>query len=279
MTISVVTAALPSRDSVILGAYESLRAQVLPSGWDWEWVVQEDGVDDSLASVMPDDPRVRYGWNGVEGGPAITRNLGLTRAMGSLVRVLDDDDRLMPNALGRDIAILESDHSLGWMCSRAVDVRADGALDHFPDLLPEGRVESGALLEAWRSLGGTLPVVPGTVTVRTEILRAVGGWMGLPASEDVGMLMTVASLYAGYYSSEASLYRVCSETQTTAQEWAKSEHNRALRLAAVEQRVAAVTELLSARTAAGSPGAASLPGAGPRGGDGMNSAPPLLSRG
>lgn len=41
--ISVVTAAFAPVPEYLNGAYRSLRDQHLPAGWEWQWVVQQDG--------------------------------------------------------------------------------------------------------------------------------------------------------------------------------------------------------------------------------------------
>ena len=73
-------------------AYKSLCDQELPTGWEWEWVVQEDGDSGVAAEILPnDDPRIAFG-AGRHGGVAITRNLALSRVRGDLVKTFDQDD-------------------------------------------------------------------------------------------------------------------------------------------------------------------------------------------
>jgi Glycosyl transferase family 2 len=242
--LSVVTATIPERRDTVLGCYESLINQEMPAGWRWEWVVQEDSETPSLAGILPDDARIGGWWNGVHGGSAQTRNLALARCGGSLVRVLDDDDELEQGALFQDIEALEADPSLGWATSPAVDILPDGSTCAPAEVIPPGRVERGVLFEEWKRAGGLPPVVPGTMTIRRSLLRAFGGWMALPASEDTGILMAVSSLFPGHYGEKVSLRCHKSAFQITAQEWARSEHTRAQRFGAVEQRVDAILTML-----------------------------------
>src|SRR4051794_33791941 len=91
--ISVITPVyLPSADH-IQAAYDSLATQEMPHGWDWEWLVQEDGESGTLTDILPANSRISLG-SGRHGGPGVARNLALARATGSLVKVLDADDIL-----------------------------------------------------------------------------------------------------------------------------------------------------------------------------------------
>ena len=56
--VSVVTPAYRPVAEHLAAAYDSLRQQVMPAGWDWQWVVQEDGQSGALARMLPSDPRI-----------------------------------------------------------------------------------------------------------------------------------------------------------------------------------------------------------------------------
>ena len=94
--ISVLTASDPSRGDLVLRACTSVEDQVLPSGWQLEWILQEDGAAPTLLQNLPEDDRIKYSHNDQKAGIAVTRNLGLVRASGSFGRVLDDDEFLVP---------------------------------------------------------------------------------------------------------------------------------------------------------------------------------------
>ncbi len=61
MRLSVVTAVKADRSDHLLALYESLKTQVLPPGWDWRWVLQEDGETGQPLAMLPDDPRISAG--------------------------------------------------------------------------------------------------------------------------------------------------------------------------------------------------------------------------
>lgn len=58
--IIIVTPVHPAAAQFLPDAYKSLREQVLPEGWDWLWLIQEDGKSDDVAPFVPDDARVSF---------------------------------------------------------------------------------------------------------------------------------------------------------------------------------------------------------------------------
>lgn len=139
-TISIITPVHPSVPDYLKDAYESLVAQELPSGWQWEWIVQQDGQDGAIASLVPEDPRISYG-TGRAGGPGVARTLALARATGQYVKVLDADDQLPAGTLARDIAILDQDADIGWTSSRVLDLLPDGSTVGFDFDPPAGPIQ------------------------------------------------------------------------------------------------------------------------------------------
>src|ERR1022692_12615 len=124
--ISVVTPAFQPVPEYLTAAYESLRSQELPEGWQWQWVVQEDGETGDVARMLPDDLRISPG-SGRRSGEAVTRTLCLSRVTGELVKVLDADDQLTPGTLARNIAVLSRHPDIGWTTSRVLDLLPDGS--------------------------------------------------------------------------------------------------------------------------------------------------------
>jgi len=76
-TISVVTPAYRPVPQYLTEAYQSLCRQDLPAGWEWQWLVQEDGQTGEVAAMLPDDPRISAGRGRPGGGSAATRGAGL----------------------------------------------------------------------------------------------------------------------------------------------------------------------------------------------------------
>jgi glycosyltransferase involved in cell wall biosynthesis len=202
--ISVVTAAYEPVPEYLQAAYESLARQDLPPGWQWQWVVQEDGDTGQVARMLPQDSRISPG-SGRRGGECVTRTLCLSRAEGELVKVLDCDDMLTPGALAREIGILSENPDIGWTTCRVLDLLPGNSTAGFPSDPPEGRLRRGTVLSHWRSHHYRAPVHPVTLCMRRELVLALGGWMALPASSDTGLLLAADAVSDGYFIAETGL--------------------------------------------------------------------------
>ncbi|MEU0947040.1 glycosyltransferase family 2 protein [Streptomyces canus] len=241
MHITIITAVHAPSSPFLPEAYASLCAQELPGGWEWRWVIQEDGRTDEVRPYVPDDPRVTFR-QGRSGGPGVARTVALAHATGPYVKVLDADDLLTPGALARDLAALEADPALGWATSRALDRLPDGSTVGSPDDPEEGPLAPGALLAHWKAHAFP-PVVPGTLFVRRELLLALGGWMALPASEDTGLLLALDAVSRGWFTAEPGLLYRRWEGQVTGQAAHVDAVELEARLVVTEARARALAAL------------------------------------
>lgn len=240
-TITVLTAASPGRGLMLLRAHNSLAHQVLPPGWAWQWVIQEDAERPSLETLLPKDPRIEFDFNGGHFGPAITRNLALIRARGGIVRNLDDDDELAPDALALDIEAFVTHPGLAWVTSEAADVTTHGEIKRHSTPFPAGPVAAGALTEAWLlSPERVPPVHPATMCVKTDVLRSLGGWMAMPFSEDTGLLMATASRFPGRHGGHVSLFYHRGPLQVSETQSLKTRESKSARAALITQRIRAM---------------------------------------
>lgn len=239
--VSIVTPVYRAVPEYLAEAYKSLVAQELPPGWAWEWVVQADGADEArTADFLPDDSRIRFAV-GRHGGPGVARTLALGRVRGELVKVLDADDQLDAGALATDIAVLER-FDIGWTTSRALDLQPDGSTLGFDSDPEEGVIPRGAVLAHWRANNHRAQVHPATLCIRTPLVLALGGWMGLPASEDTGLLLAANAVADGYFSSSVGLlYRKWSG-QTTAQAAHADIHDLTARYTVIDRRAQALAD-------------------------------------
>ncbi|MEE2051601.1 glycosyltransferase family A protein [Nocardiopsis tropica] len=233
--VSVVTAVHAPGARFLPEAYRSLAEQRLPGGWDWRWVVQEDGETDEVRPLLPDDPRVSFG-QGRPGRAGMARTLALSRAEGEFVKVLDADDQLTPGALARDLAALTGGSGAAWAASAVLDLLPDGSTEGFPGDPAQGPVERGSVLSSWRAHDFLAPVHPATLCVRRDLLLALGGWMALPASEDTGLLLALDAVSRGWFTAEHGLLYRKWPGQVTAAAAHTDREERAARMAVVEAR-------------------------------------------
>jgi len=98
-----------------------------------------------------------------------------------------------------------------------LDLLPDGstvASQHDPE---PGRLEPGVVADYWRSHGYRLPVHGVTLCMRRSLLVALGGWMGVPGSDDTGLLIAASAVSPGYFHGEVGLYYRKWPGQVTAQ--------------------------------------------------------------
>lgn len=224
--LSIITPAWsPTEEHVnfLLECYESLRRQVDLGEWEWEWLIQEDGEHPRLRERLPDDPRIRYAAHGVRSGAASCRTWALQRAQGELIRSLDSDDVLLPRGLAVPLELLAEYPQAVWAAGERWELlMPERRINQQPltTALEDGLVRPGLVVEMLRDTTEFVIHCAG-LTIKTNIIRAFGGWMALPRSEDIIMLSVVNLFYPGAYSSEPTfLYRRWSR-QLTQQQWWK----------------------------------------------------------
>ncbi|WP_329148433.1 glycosyltransferase family 2 protein [Streptomyces sp. NBC_01456] len=237
--IIIVTAVHAPSAHFLPDAYKSLCDQELPEGWDWHWLIQEDGQTEQVRPHVPDDERITFR-QGRHGGPGVARMMALANADGEYVKVLDADDQLPPGALARDLAALEADPTIGWATSRVLDLMPDGSTVGFPGDPEPGPIERQTVIDYWAEHSYRASVHPATLFVRRDLLLALGGWMALPASEDTGLLLALNSVARGWFSSEVGLLYRKWEGQATGQDAHVDASERDARMAVVEARARAL---------------------------------------
>jgi len=241
-TISILTTVYKPVPDQLNQAYESIRTQNLPHGWTWEWVLQEDGTTGVGQEMLPEDPQVRHGHNR-HLGVALTRNLGLARAEGQLIKNLDQDDILTPDVLTRDISVLETRPHVQWTTSRVLDLLPDGTTVGFDNDPPAGELQPNSVLEHWKSHSYRLPVHPTTLCIRRNLAVALGGWMAIPGSDDTGLLVAASVVSVGYFHSEVGLLYRKWPGQLTADSAHTEPIEWGLRMRLIEERANTLSQL------------------------------------
>ncbi|WP_228986583.1 MULTISPECIES: glycosyltransferase [unclassified Micromonospora] len=241
--VSVITPVHAPSIEHLPGAYESLAKQDMPPGWDWQWLVQEDGQTGALVDVLPDDPRISLG-TGRAGGPGVARTLALSRVSGQLIKVLDADDQLTPGALARDIAAFDAHPQIGWTTSRVLDLLPDGSTAGWDKDPAGGVIDRGAVLAFWQANDYRASVHPATLCLRRELVFALGGWMALPASEDTGLLLAANAVSEGYFTREYGLLYRKWPGQVTSQAAHREPAEYQARMRIIEARAHALASMV-----------------------------------
>ncbi|MEU5948213.1 glycosyltransferase [Micromonospora sp. NPDC047465] len=241
--VSVITPVHAPSIEHLAGAHASLLKQEMPNGWDWQWLVQEDGQTGTLAGALPDDPRISLG-TGRPGGPGVARTLALSRVSGELIKVLDADDQLTPGALARDIAAFTAHPQIGWTTSRVLDLLPDGSTAGWDKDPADGVIARGSVLSFWRSNDYRASVHPATLCLRRDLIFALGGWMALPASEDTGLLLAANAVSEGYFTREYGLLYRKWPGQVTSQAAHREPTEYQGRMKIIEARADALASML-----------------------------------
>lgn len=176
----------------------SILAQVLPAGWEWEWLVQEDGEDPSLAGIADLDPRVVHDALGRQLGGPTTRNVALARARGDVVATIDHDDRYLDGGLAALLAPLAEDAQVGWSCGACRLEMDDGGTWMREPVFDEGAVPQRAVTDHFLA-HDDWPFPAGFALYRRTELVALGGWPAVPRSGDASLLAAYSDRWPGWW--------------------------------------------------------------------------------
>lgn len=235
--LSIITAAYAPLADFIGETVASVQDQELPDGWDLEWLVQEDGTDPRLGDELAPLPHVSYEANNAHTGIAATRNQALSRATGDLVQILDHDDVLLPGAILNVVQHFD-DPSIHWAVGQADDLMPGGERITYESALPFGRVPSGTVNDWAIKHDANWPIHCAGLTMRTQLVRILGGWAGCPVDDDIILFSALSEIADGYNEPATTwLYRRHQRQTHKSNEWkARNKDGRRIAL----QRVQAV---------------------------------------
>ncbi|HEY1914698.1 MAG TPA: glycosyltransferase [Streptosporangiaceae bacterium] len=205
--LSIVTAAHSPSAKFLPETMASVAAQELPDGWELEWMVQEDGPESSIADTLKPLSVAQYRANGSHLGIAPTRNFALSRASGSLVQALDQDDVLLPGHLATLISRFV-EYPIHWAVGQADDLLPDGTRRAYPSDIAFG-VQTAGYINEWAARnGGNWPIHCAALMMRASSLRALGGWGGIPYDDEISLFAALSEITDGYYDEAVTwLYR------------------------------------------------------------------------
>ena len=239
--ISIITAVDPSRIDFFSETIASVSEAMFlaPS---LEWIVQVDGKDaDCAKEALKASAKIEA--NLVHCGPGATRNFALERASGMYVRNLDADDVLIPQAFVAFSAFLRRYDFPAWAVTAAADMQGGNTTTGRKDLVRGPVVPARELLRLWTD---KLPVHPTTLCIQSDIARALGGWMGLPASEDTGLLMAASSLYDGCYLETPTVrYRISPIQMSSTEGWGKPGKSLKTRHSLIRRRAECIERVMA----------------------------------
>ncbi|RJL21245.1 glycosyltransferase family A protein [Bailinhaonella thermotolerans] len=195
VTIITATRLVPARIPYLLQLHASLAAQQDAA---WRWILALDGVPaDRVPPALRQDSRVTVVESARPAGAAAVRNLALHHVQTPWTTSAADDDLLPAGSLRRRLRAAAAHSGAGWVAGRSDDLLPGGRLRRWTCPAPPGHHAPGGVWRCWPAPEATLPLGPWTLLTRTDLLRRVGGWQGLPQAEDIGMLIAVTGTAPG----------------------------------------------------------------------------------
>lgn len=174
-----MTVVIPTRNrrALLTRAVATVRAQTLA---DWQLVLVDDAsTDDTWDWISSqDDPRIVGHRVAQQGERSAARNTGLARADAPYVLFLDDDDELRPDALAALSAGLDETEAASVAVGSVYFVDPSGRTT--PPMATRRLVHN-----PWRELLAGWVAITGQMLIRTDVLRAIGGFRpDMPMAED-----------------------------------------------------------------------------------------------
>jgi len=248
-TYSLITGVLPSSSDHLLDCAKSINQLTIPPNWHIQWIVCADGTTEEAAPLKPPlidimqdaQTELIFHCTTRHVGTAAARNLALAFANGDLVRQLDADDLLFPDAIEKDILTLQNDH-FTYCASGTVNLYEDGEMVEWAGTPDSGPIPQHQLYDWWAHDTHIVEIHTGAVCARTNIVRAVGGWMGIWPNEDTGLLLMLSEMGLGTYRKDPSMVYRFWEGASTSDFFSDTlQENPAFNgsAAAVEQRILA----------------------------------------
>jgi glycosyltransferase involved in cell wall biosynthesis len=189
MLVSVITPTrlAPERLSMLVELHQSLKL----NHCDVEHVIVVDGSNpDQIPRELRQQATVVASSRPI--GQAACRNLGLVVARGAWVTSADDDDLLPPHSIDQRLQAIHDHPKALWAAGYLKENS-----DEQPQIMAAGPCAPGDVWRAWPTPKHNIPLGPTSLLVEANLLKRVGGWMGLSQGEDLGMMMAVTCTAPG----------------------------------------------------------------------------------
>jgi glycosyltransferase involved in cell wall biosynthesis len=185
---------------------------------DFEIIVSDDNSRDGTADIVAAfaDPRIRLVRNAANLGAEGNWNAALALATGIYIKLLPQDDLILPGALARQIAILEADRDAGIALAFGAREILDTAGKHLMTRgygkSRGGRIPAAAIARACVRKGTNVVGEPGAVLFRRALAERIGGFDARePYVVDLDYWLRLLAHGDAWYSAEpVSAFRVSS---------------------------------------------------------------------
>jgi len=162
-----------------------------------ETIVVDGADDDRARPVVAEFPDARY-VSQPEGddGPQAARSLGVEHASGEYVQLLDDDDRLAPGKIRKQVELLEP----------PVGVVYCGMIDEDRGEIPPNPAVRGNVIEHALEMR-TFPCITSTMLVDRDVIERVHPFRHRHGADDTGLKVDLALATEFDFVAEPLVYR------------------------------------------------------------------------
>lgn len=179
MTIPSISVVIPAYNAsdTIGAAIESAKTQTIPPT---EIIIIDDMSGDNTCDIVQryiDEPKgtspipIILLKQAKNGGPAATRNTGISAAKGEWIAFLDGDDIWLPQRIKQQLQVLEESPEADLICSPTLPLNETET--ESPCVMADSLSYAPLLLADFIY---TNPIATSTVLVKREILQRVGGF-------------------------------------------------------------------------------------------------------
>ncbi len=190
-------------------------------------ILDDDSPDDTPAvaeALIREDERISYRRHTANLGHIATFNEGIAWTRADYMLLLSADDHLLPGALQRAMALMDTSTAMGLCIGQALELRADGSTRRLAmDVGPADAaavVLGGTDFVRWIVRSGARNIVPSpTAVVRRSLLQRLGGyradlphagdlemWLRLAAHGTVGIVKAYQAVYRQHAASMSNAY-------------------------------------------------------------------------
>lgn len=204
LNLPLVTVIVPTfnLEKFILETLNSIKEQTYQN---IEVLIIDDASDDSTKDVIKDSIRGDKRFQLIElktnsGLPAVPRNVGIARAQGKYIALLDGDDLWRPEKIARQVDALETRNDIALVHSYLWWFKGKSKFLGLIYLPNPFRRRTNQITIDTRNV-----IQCSSVMVRTKVLRELGGFneaQSLRAIEDYELWIRIVHMYAVAYISE-----------------------------------------------------------------------------
>lgn len=168
-------------DSILYQTYKNIQYIIVV---DNPYIGEE--IKDYLEKISLRDPRVEVIYNECNLGLACSLNIGITLAKGKYIARMDADDISLPERIEEQVNYFQND-SVDVVGTGRYLINENGSIigGYIPPIIDPGKIK--------KILPITSCIIHPTVMIKTDVLKAVGGYRNFRQSQDYDLWLRLLS--------------------------------------------------------------------------------------